>query len=758
MFCCVFQRIGPLCTCRAVEFTFSLHMCRGRFDQVLTGQKPWEGHALEDVSAKVSSGARPELVPLEGITFEGYEHFGDLVRTLWAQDPKARPALGDVARGLRVPEPRSAPAIVAGSSVVVDDVEADVEGVSAEGEVETTEHVEQAFTASKEGCEGVDKGDEMDKEEGETWTDAGEGSGGVSVLASAEGGTPWVVGDEASCPGSHGASGGSATPVGSGGGGETLLAASNTPLPLDLLGASGSEGKLTTPLKQQSSAGCIESLNDGDDGVVKDAGAAATAAANRGGGGEPSATVESGADFLRMAAAMGALKENKISAEPQPAGMGERTSAHTSRVESERETASKVDSDIDGDANAFGDSDDSDYADAMSSLPWVAPENSTAACALGGKQYTAMTPPRERDDRQAACTTAVDVPVARPASSVSSQHSSPDVALRSPEYTPRDRRGYPNPLLSASPIGSSDSGPPSSLEPDWDGRGDDGNPDRASTWRSRGNGTRAGILMRPVTANSAAARSAEHTASEFPGGAETKFEVEDQIHNSVRPQDPRVDAGATVGQTIVHRETAPAYTVAPGVENGTVRSGRLEAAAIAAALAAVVPSTAGEYSEAATSSKPPAQTVPVAIRDSRQQSSPKDEPQLADLSSPDPSQLSTTSRGGATVVLTPLPAAAPPAAVLKMKAAVVVSPSRPPRSTSVPARASSAHVKDGAMGVTSGGGGAIAGEVAGDASMSSRTPSKSGAGTKLRGITSSLAWFRRRRSRGGVEAFSLQEI
>ncbi|CAM9717774.1 unnamed protein product, partial [Hapterophycus canaliculatus] len=76
--------------------------------EVLTGAQPWEGLELEEVSSRVCRGERPPL-SFEAISLEGLDGFGDLVRLLWAQDPTARPALQDVARLLRVPEPQRPP-------------------------------------------------------------------------------------------------------------------------------------------------------------------------------------------------------------------------------------------------------------------------------------------------------------------------------------------------------------------------------------------------------------------------------------------------------------------------------------------------------------------------------------------------------------------------------------------------------------------------------------------------------------------------
>lgn len=75
---------------------------------MLTGDRPWEGLTQEEMSTKVRQGERPPL-PFDPTSLDGFDNFGDLVRRLWAQDPRARPALQDVARHLRVPEPHRAP-------------------------------------------------------------------------------------------------------------------------------------------------------------------------------------------------------------------------------------------------------------------------------------------------------------------------------------------------------------------------------------------------------------------------------------------------------------------------------------------------------------------------------------------------------------------------------------------------------------------------------------------------------------------------
>lgn len=750
------------------------------FRQVLTGRMPWEGLTLEDVSAKVSSGERPELPAVEGVTLDGYENFGDLVQSLWAQNPKARPALRDIARGLREPPPHLAPAAVAVSSAVVDDAEADVEMVSAEGEDESAERVpleERAVAASEEGRWGEDTRDEVGMEEGEVWADACEEIGIAAVLAAVEGGGPWMAGDEAGGPGPHGACGGSATPSGSGGGGETPLAASSTSRSVALLDDGGSKGKPTTPLEEQSPACGVDSLQGGHDGVVKNPGAAAKATAkaatdsfaNQGEGEELSAMVESGADFVGMAAATTVLKEHGVSVESQPEGMGALASAHTRQVEIGRDAAPAVDSAVNGDANAFDEGDGiADYADAMGSRSWIAPERSAAAVAvavtLQGKNYVAMTPPRVEGGRQAVGTTAGDARVGQSAGSVkSSPYSSTGVALQSPAYTSRESRGYPTPLLSVSPLGSVDSGPSPPEEPNVDGRGDDGTPGRASALPV--NGRRAGILMRPgAVTSSAAARSAQGVPPECPSGTETKLEGEDKGQLLASQRDPAVEARETANRAVAHRLTAPVYTVAPGGEDGAVRSGLPEAAAVAATLTAAAPPLAGGAAGAATRRDPPAETtVPVELRKSRSQRSPKAEAQLPDLSSPDASQLSATSRGDATVVLTPLPASAPPApATAPAVNVAVVSPARPQPPAPVPAGDSSARVKEGVMVASSGGGMTVARAVAGGGGgggvVASGAPSRTGAGAKLRGIASSLAFFRKRRkSKGGVESFTLQE-
>ncbi|CAM9302839.1 unnamed protein product, partial [Ectocarpus fasciculatus] len=102
--------------------------------EVLTGSQPWEGLPLEEVSNRVSRGDRPAL-SFAPTALEGYENFGDLVRLLWAQDPTARPALQDVARLLRVPEPRRAPPSttvpVAAEGASDDEIAAGYGGVSA---------------------------------------------------------------------------------------------------------------------------------------------------------------------------------------------------------------------------------------------------------------------------------------------------------------------------------------------------------------------------------------------------------------------------------------------------------------------------------------------------------------------------------------------------------------------------------------------------------------------------------------------------
>ncbi|CAM9536577.1 unnamed protein product, partial [Laminaria digitata] len=77
--------------------------------EVLTGCNPWAGVDIEDMSSRVTRGERPKLA-FEGTSLEGYDGFGDLVRLLWAQEPIARPAMEDVARILRVTEPRHAAA------------------------------------------------------------------------------------------------------------------------------------------------------------------------------------------------------------------------------------------------------------------------------------------------------------------------------------------------------------------------------------------------------------------------------------------------------------------------------------------------------------------------------------------------------------------------------------------------------------------------------------------------------------------------
>lgn len=740
---------------------------------------PWEGLALEDVSAKVSSGERPELPALEGVILDGYENFGDLVQSLWAQDPKARPALRDVARGLRVPPPRRAPAIVAVSGAVVDDAEADVEMVSAEGEDESAGRVpfeERAVAASEEGRWAEVTRDEVGMEEGEVWADACEEIGIAAVLAVVESGAPWMSGDEAGGPGSHGTCGGSATPSGSGGGGETPLAASSTWRSVALLDDGGSVGKPATPLEEQSPACGVDSLEFGHDGVMKNPGAVAKATAkaamgspaNQGGGEELSAMVESGAGFVGMAAATTVLKEHGVSAEPQPEGMGALAWAHTGQVEIGRDAAPAVDSDVNVDANAFDVGDSiADYTDAMGSRSWISPERSAAAVAavtVQGKNYVAMTPPRVNSGRQAVGTTADDARVGHSAGSVkSSPYSSTGVALQSPAYTSRESRGYPTPLLSVSPVGSVDSGPSPPEEPNLDGRGADGTPGRASA--SPVNGRRAGILMRPgAVTSSAAVRSAQGVPPEGHSGTETKLEGEGKGRFLGSQRDPAVEARETANRTIAHRLIAPVYTVAPVEEDGAVRSSLPEAAAVAATLTAAAPPLAGEASGAATRRDPPAQTiVPVELRKSPSQRSPKVEAQLPDLSSPDASQLSATSRGDATVVLTPLPASAPPApATAPAMKVAVVSLARPPPPAPVPAGDSSACVKDGVMVAASGGGRTVARAVAGGSGgggvVTSGAPSRTGAGAKLRGIASSLAFFRKRRKgKGGVESYTLQE-
>lgn len=65
---------------------------------MLTGERPWAGITADEVSSRVCRGERPPL-PSDPVTIDGIE---DMLQMLWAQDPRARPPLGEVATRLRV--------------------------------------------------------------------------------------------------------------------------------------------------------------------------------------------------------------------------------------------------------------------------------------------------------------------------------------------------------------------------------------------------------------------------------------------------------------------------------------------------------------------------------------------------------------------------------------------------------------------------------------------------------------------------------
>lgn len=236
--------------------------CVSNLWQILTGQQPWEGLSVDEMSERVLRGDRP-ILPAKAATpaiLDGFEGFSDLLAQLWAQDPEARPALRDVARALSVEAEPSVPSTADdnvetmgldierlpamdngassetgdGTGLTFVDGDGQVSGVEKTLALERVLEVDAPAAAVEETAHVVPSIAQAEEVTDGTYVLMPKVFSGTTVEIEnmAQESLPTqartktlrgVEGDEAGCPLADGTAGGCATPAG-GGGGETLVA------------------------------------------------------------------------------------------------------------------------------------------------------------------------------------------------------------------------------------------------------------------------------------------------------------------------------------------------------------------------------------------------------------------------------------------------------------------------------------------------------------------------------------------------------